>query len=90
MGYEYEIAAHGEEIIPILIDRLRMEREDDAKLDVIRILQVMSKRSDVHIKQDTIEEVNQSLSSMKLYPLRQRAKEMLEEIKMASAKNADD
>ena len=85
MGYEYEIAGHGEKIVPILIEKLRIEKEDDSKLELIRILQVMSKRTDVHNKQDMIEQVGRSVSSIRFYQMRQKAQDMFEDIKKNSA-----
>jgi hypothetical protein len=81
MGYEYEISGHGEKIIPILVEKLRVEKEDDSKLELIRILQVMFRRGDVRDPQSIIEEVGRAVSSIRLYQMKLRGQEMVEDMK---------
>lgn len=85
MDGAYDIAEEGPKNIPFLLEKLKAKGFDEpGKVNVIEIFHAMSVMGKLDCRQDVIQQIEQSMSGMHFKPFRDRAKEMLDDIKKSS------
>lgn len=83
-GLAYDIAQRGEEIIPDLLDRAEMEK-DDAKEKLIDVFEILSNNGDLRGRQVVLNELDSIVGSMGSKDSRDRVQLKVEKIKHASS-----
>jgi hypothetical protein len=64
-GYAYDIAEGGKKIIPIVLDKLKIEKDEDKQKDIIRIFHALAVKGYLSNREDIIDQLNQVVSGMK-------------------------
>lgn len=79
-SWAYEIAKGGGKIIPIVLEKLKIEKEETRQNDLIYLFQVMSEEGYLHDRQDVADQIRQVVSKMKYSAIRNQAQEALNQI----------
>jgi hypothetical protein len=84
----YEIAKGGEKIVPALTEELRNEKDEWMQNAIIDIFRVMSNKGYLRGKTAAIQQIRDTVSSMKTFRIKKEAEESLKEIEAnASSSN---
>ncbi|HKO42434.1 MAG TPA: hypothetical protein VJU84_04040 [Pyrinomonadaceae bacterium] len=73
------IAEKGEAVVPALLSRLEMEKDELVQFGIIDIFHVMAIKGHLRGRSDITDIIRQAVSKMKIRPLREMANERLNE-----------
>jgi hypothetical protein len=79
-GLADPIADQGERVIPLVVERLKRERREYSQKAIIYLLREMASRGYLRGRQDVLDEIRRTVSSMKHEYTRQSSQEWLNEI----------
>ncbi len=87
IGLAYEIAKGGEKIIPALTEALRNEKDEWMQKAIIDVFRVMSRHGDLRSKTAAVQQIRDTVASMKTERIKKEAEESLKEIESTSSSN---
>jgi hypothetical protein len=75
------IVAKGEKNIPFLLQRLKMERYENDKVKILYLFELLASRGYVKGRQDVFNQLEETVSAMKIGTFKAQGEEELKEIK---------
>ncbi|HYX72903.1 MAG TPA: hypothetical protein VE732_09035 [Nitrososphaera sp.] len=81
IGLSGYIAANGDKNIPLLLQRLKMERYENRQEYILVIFSSMAAQGRLKGRQDVVDQLESVVSAMRLAPIKERAQEDLEVVK---------
>ncbi len=87
IGLGYEIAKGGEKIVPALTEALRNEKDEWMQYAIIDIFRVMSKDGYLRGKPVALEQIRNTVSTMKTSRIKKEAEESLKEIEVNASRS---
>ena len=80
MHLAYALADAGDKVVPLLIERLKAQKEEAGQRNIIYILKILFQEGQIGSKEDGIKEIERVVAVMKDEVIRNRSQAMLEEI----------
>jgi hypothetical protein len=80
MGLALPIADNGEKAIPLLLEKLKREKEEPTQSHIIDIFEAMSRRGHLNERRDVVENIRQIVAAMKSTFFREMGQRSLENI----------
>ena len=77
----YVIADRGEAAIPLLMDKLKITKDEMDQEDLIRVFEVMSEKGYLHERTDVVSAMSDVVDQMKLAPIKEDSQELLKKIR---------
>ena len=84
LSFAQYVADRGEEVIPIVIAKMKTVRKEVEQEDLIYILELISDRGDLRGRKDIMAELSQIIDAMKIDTVRERSLEKLKKIEINS------
>lgn len=81
MGLAEPIADRGEEVIPYLLERLKEQRTDYARDDILYIFELLSEKGHLRNRADVLDRIREAISMMKNAGRKQMSLERLDRIR---------
>jgi len=78
----YVIADRGEAAIPLLMDKLKITKDEMDQEDLIRVFEVMSEKGYLRGRTDVVSAISDVVDQMKIAPIKEDSQELLKKIRI--------
>src|SRR6266404_5728469 len=78
----YVIADRGEAAIPLLMDKLKITKDEMDQEDLIRVFEVMSEKGYLRERTDVVSAISDVVDQMKIAPIKEDSQELLKKIRI--------
>jgi hypothetical protein len=79
-----DVADHRETVIPLLLQRLRIAKNEAEQKDLIYVFEVMSRNGYLRGRTDVVAIIGDVVDDMKITPIREDSQDLLKKIRISS------